>query len=59
MTGEDFLALASSSLLFGDMLREVVRERSDSNVARMLDLSADGMQVGAQGESPEMSNEAK
>ncbi len=59
MTGEDFLALASSSLLFGDMLREVVRERSDSNVARMQDLSADGMQNGSQDKPPEISDEAK
>ena len=33
MTGEDFLALASSSSLFGDLLRTVVRERNIVNTA--------------------------
>ena len=33
MTGEDFLALASSSSLFGDMLREVVERRVTINAA--------------------------
>ena len=33
MTGQDFLALASSSSLFGDMLREVVQRRISINEA--------------------------
>ena len=33
MTGEDFLALASSSSLFGDLLQSVVQERNTINMA--------------------------
>ena len=33
MTGEDFLALVSSSSLFGDLLREVVQRRMAINAA--------------------------
>ena len=33
MSGEDFLALASSSSLFGDMLREVVQRRTNDNMS--------------------------
>ena len=33
MTGEDFLALASSSSLFGDLLQAVVQERDTLNMA--------------------------
>ena len=35
MSGEDFLALASSSSLFGDMLREVVQRRADENMPNL------------------------
>ncbi len=37
MTGDDFLALASSSMLLGDLLRNVVQERMNINAARELD----------------------
>ena len=39
MTGDDFMALASSSSLFGDLLNEVMRKRSRDNAERAV---ADG-----------------